>query len=105
MKSVTRADGVMHLQGRKYFLDARPRRLQPWRQHKGFAEMRRILVDREARSIGRELEQHTAGFLEVDRLEPEAIDDRCRMVSRRFDARSHLVLVFLVVYSPREVMH
>src|SRR5437764_178144 len=66
--------------------------------------MRGILIDREAGTIRRELEQHAARLLEVDRLEPEAIDYGRRMMPRRFDPRSHLVLMLLVVHAPREVM-
>ena len=47
--------------------------------------MRRILVDGEAGALRGDLEQHAAGFLEVHRLEPEAIDDVGRAAAGGFD--------------------
>src|SRR5580765_6036803 len=95
----------MHLEWWQDLFDAWTRRLEPRRQHERFAEMRGIFVDRETRPIGRELEQHAARLLEVDRLEPEAIDHRRRMMPGRLDARSHLVLMLLVVHAPCEMMN
>src|ERR1700736_54599 len=45
------------------------------RQHEALAQMLGILVDRESRPHRGDLEQHTARFTEVNRLEPEAVDD------------------------------
>src|SRR5436190_4913003 len=95
----------MELERWEHFFDARPRRLEPRRQHQRLAEMRRIFVNREAGTVGGQLEQHATRLLEVDRLEPEAIDDGRRMVARRLDARSHLVLLLVVIDAPGEMMH
>ena len=66
--------------------------------------MRGGFVDREPGTVGCQLEEHAARLLEVHRLEPEAIDHRRGMMARRFDTRSHLVLMLLIVYAPREVV-
>src|SRR5918994_6383728 len=66
--------------------------------------MRCIFIDGEARSFCRQLEEHAAGFFEVHRLEPEAIDRWCRMSTGGFDARTHRRLMLLVIHTPREMM-
>ena len=63
------------------------------------------LVHGEAGAVGRQLEQHAAGFLEVHRLEPEAIDDGRRPAAGGGDLRSHGELVSLVVDAPCQVVH
>src|SRR5882672_8263036 len=72
----------VHLERRQHLFDAWTRGLEPGRQHQRFAKMRGVLVDREPRAVGSELEEHPARLLEVDRLEPEAIDHGRWMVSR-----------------------
>src|SRR5215471_699535 len=66
--------------------------------------MRRVLVDREARALGRDLEQHAARFLEVDRLEPEAIDHVGRAAARALDLRADRQLVVEIRHRPREMV-
>jgi hypothetical protein len=63
-----------------------------------------VLVGREPRTVGRELEQHPSRFLEIHRLEPEPIDDIGGVPAAGFDLRSHRQLMPLVVDAPREVM-
>src|SRR5947199_386077 len=67
--------------------------------------MRRILVDGEPGAVGRELEEHAAGFAEVHRLEPEAIDHRSRVEPGRFDVAAQIELVRIVVHTPGEMMY
>ncbi len=80
-------------------------RFQPWRQDEAFAKPRRIFVDREARAVGCELEQHSAGLLEVDRLEPETIDDRRRMRSCALDTRPDGLLMLGVIDTPCKMVN
>ena len=49
--------------------------LEPGRQHEPLAERFLLFVHGEAGTVGRELEQHATGLEEVDRFEPEAVDD------------------------------
>src|SRR5512140_3264631 len=58
-------------QRRQNRCDLRSRGLVPRGQHQRLAEMCRILVNREARPLGGDLEEHAARLAEVDRLEPE----------------------------------
>src|SRR5262245_18671903 len=67
--------------------------------------MRRILVGGEAGTVGRELEQHAARLLEVHRLEPEAIDHLGRVTAGADDLFADVVLMLLVVDTPREMVH
>jgi hypothetical protein len=85
--------------------DLRAHRFEERRQHELLAEMRGILVDAKARAFSCDLEQHAAGFLEVDRLEPEPIDHRRRPRAELFDLRAHGNRVLLVVHAPRKMMH
>src|SRR5215471_20035556 len=66
--------------------------------------MRRVLVDREARALGRDLEEHAAGLLEVHRLEPEAIDHVGRAAARGLDLRADRQLVVEIPHRPREMV-
>src|SRR5882762_7480062 len=63
--------GRAERQRRQRLLDRRALRVEPRRQHERLAQVRRVLVDGEARSVGGELEQHATRLPEVDRLEPE----------------------------------
>src|SRR4030095_3119230 len=47
-----------HRERRKDRFDWPAGRLEPGRQHERLAEMRRILVNRESRTFGRDLEEH-----------------------------------------------
>ena len=67
--------------------------------------MSAIFVNRETRTISGELEEHAARFLEVDRLEPEAIDDGCRLTSAALHLSADRELVRFVVDAPREVVN
>src|SRR5512147_2564780 len=55
-------------------LDLGPIRLVLWRQLECLAQRLLGLVDEEARAIGGDLEEHTAGLPEVDRLEVLPVD-------------------------------
>ncbi len=70
--------GIRRFQSRQPCLDACPGRLEPGRQDERFTQVRGFLVGGEPRSVGGQLEEHTARLFEVHRLEPEAIDDRRR---------------------------
>ena len=70
--------GRRQMQGRERRRDLRAMAFEPRRQDERLAQVRRILVDGKAGTVGRELEQHPAGFGEVHRLEPESIDHRGR---------------------------
>ncbi len=67
--------------------------------------MVRVFVDGEARAVGGDLQQRTAGFLDVDRLEPEPVDDARRMPAGLDHATAQLVLVSLVRGPPGDVVH
>src|SRR4029450_11559820 len=82
-----------HRERREDRFDLFARWLEPRRQHERLAEMRRILVNRESRTFGRDLEQHAARFLEIYRFEPETIDHVGRAAAPRFDLRAHRQLV------------
>jgi len=60
---------------RELRLDFLAVRLEPRREHEVLAERSRILVDGKTGSIGRELEENPARLEEIDRFEPEAVDD------------------------------
>src|SRR5439155_15771597 len=72
--------------GRAWVFDRRQHRLDPLAQmlecggqDEAFAQVRRILVDREPRSECRELEEDAVRLAKVDRAEPEAVDHRRRV--------------------------
>src|SRR3712207_2358252 len=67
--------------------------------------MLRVFIHREPWSIGRELKEHAARFLEVNRLEPEAIDHRGRMLATAGDGCADFRLVRIVIHAPREMMN
>ena len=80
-------------------------RLEPRRQDERLAQMGRIFVRREARTVGGDLEQHAAGLLEVHRLEPEAIDDAGRLAARGLDLCPHRQLMRVIVHAPGKMVH
>src|SRR5579859_249091 len=66
--------------------------------------MRGVLVDRETRTHGRDLEEHAARLAEVDRLEPEAVDHGRRprpAADHALPPRDLLV----IPRRPRDVVH
>src|SRR5687768_14485917 len=67
--------------------------------------MRRILVNGEPGPLGRQLEQDAARVLEVDRLEPEAVDDRRRAGPARLDLARDGEFMRLVIHAPGEMVH
>src|SRR5688572_8217299 len=67
--------------------------------------MRGVFIDRESRAVGGELEENTTWFFEVHRLEPEAVDGRCRLTAGRLHARAHRTLMLLVIDAPGEMVH
>ena len=92
-------------QRRQGALDLGARRLEPGRQHQRFAEVRRVLVDGESGAFGGDLEQHAARFLEVDRLEPEAIDDvGGAAAGRSRPAPGHAAAPRQIRHRPREMV-
>src|SRR5262245_26573963 len=60
--------------------------LEGGREDERLAEPSGVFVDGESRAQGRDLEEDAVRLPEVDRAEPEAIDDRRRMQPRRDDA-------------------
>src|SRR3989442_9929274 len=86
-------------------LNLRAVRLEPRRQDERFAEMRRILVGGEARTFGRNLEQHAAWLLEVHRLEPEAIDLLGGVTAGGDHLFADRMLMLVIVHAPGEMMH
>ena len=64
--------------GVRIALDLLAHRLEARRQRQLLAQVLHVLVGVEAGAHGGELEQHAAGLAEVDRAEPEAVDDRRR---------------------------
>ena len=90
---------------RQHAFDLPALAFEPRRQHQRLAQVRRILVGREPRTVGRDLEQHAAWFLEVHRLEPEAIDDAGRVSAGALHLRPHRQLMRVVVHAPGEVVH
>src|SRR4051812_27770801 len=94
----------LECQRRKCFGDRAAMCFEPGGQHEALTEMLSVFIHREAGSVGRKLEQHATGFLEVDRLEPEPVDGWCRMRARCFDLCPHVMLMLLVVDAPRKVM-
>src|SRR5438034_4772724 len=64
--------------------------LEVRRQRELLAEVLERLVGRESGAERRDLEQDAAGLAEVDRLEPEPVDDRRRMHAVGLDAAAPL---------------
>src|SRR5438128_7183651 len=78
--------------------------LELWRQHQALAQVCGILVDGEARTHRCDLEQHPARLAEVNRLEPEAVDDRRRLGA----ALDHAIAprhLFVIERGPGHVVH
>src|SRR5688572_14914547 len=73
--------------------DLLPLVLEEWRQDQLLAQCAGVLIDRESWAERRDLEQHTAGLAEIDRTEPEAVDDW----SRPRAMLDHLIAPALVV--------
>ena len=71
-------------------LDLRPLRFEPRREHEVLAQRGLILVDRKSGSIGSELEKNSARLEEINRFEPEAVDDLCGAASGALDSGTHL---------------
>src|SRR3954470_19834619 len=97
--------GAGQFERRQHALDLAARGLEPRRQDERLAEMRGILVDGEPRTKRRDLEEHAAGFLEVDRLEPEAIDYLGRMPAGAFHLRADEQFFVEIRHRPRKMMH
>ena len=58
----------------KYRLNLGATYFEPGGEDEVFAEVLGVFVDAEAGAVGGEFEENAAGFSEVDRLEPEAVD-------------------------------
>src|SRR4051794_31387766 len=74
------------------------------RQDQRLTQVLAVLVDREAGPHRRDLEQHPARLPEVDRAEPEPVDDPARMRSGGADARQP-VLLLVHVRGPCDAMY
>src|ERR1044072_4371185 len=94
-----------HFQSWQHAFNLRPVRLQPRREDERFAEMRGLFINSEPRALGREFKKNAARFLEINRLEPETIDHRCRTCALFRDPRAHLELMCFVVHAPRDMMN
>src|SRR3954470_21370852 len=70
-----------------------------------FAQSVRGFIDREARKIGGELEEHAARLAKVDGAEVIAVDDRCGLESSLQHLRSERELRAVVVDAKRDVVH
>ena len=78
--------------------------LERGRQDQRLAEVRRVLVDREAGPERGDLEEHAARLAEVDRAEPEPVDHRLGcMPAQRHHPLPGLLLVDL--RGERDVVH
>src|SRR5688572_5282370 len=93
-----------NLERRQRVFDLLPLRFQPRRQHEVLAKRRDILIHREPRTVGRDLEQHAAGFEEVYGLEPEPVDHLRRPALGRRDALAHRELGVIVRHAPGDVV-
>src|ERR1700687_4189844 len=96
-------DGGMNR--RQLRLDFLAVRLEPWREHEVLAERGWIFVDRKSWSVGRELEEYATGLEEINRFEPEAVDDFGGPASRTLDPVTYFQLGIDVGYPPRDVMY
>src|SRR5688572_1483747 len=92
-------------QRRQGALDVGTSRFEPRRQHQRSAQMGRILVNRETRTTGRDLEQHATRLLEVHGLEPEAIDHVSGAPAGGFDLGADRKFLVEIVYRPGQMMH
>src|SRR5437763_10657394 len=64
-----------------------------------------ILIDGKSRSVGGDLEQHPTRLEEINRLEPEPIDDFCRATSRTINSRADLELGLVIGHPPGDVVY
>src|SRR5215213_9494192 len=76
--------------------DLAPVWLEPRRQHELLAQMLERFVSGEARTFRRQLEQHSPRLEEIDRLEPEAVDDFGRATIRTRDSLANFQLDALI---------
>src|SRR5690348_2392314 len=79
--------------------------LQPGRQYEVFPERAVIFVGSEARTVGGDLEEYASRLLEVDRLEPEAIDHLSGTHSGGGDPPPDGELRGIVGHAPGYVVH
>src|SRR5579859_4928886 len=66
----------LRLERREHGLELSATRLQERGEREMLAQMGQVLVGGETGSVGRDLEEHTAGLAEVDGPEVETVDDR-----------------------------
>jgi hypothetical protein len=97
--------GARHAQRRQRRFDRAACALVLGRQHQAPAETGCRLVDREARAVGGELEQHPARLAEVDGAKVGAIDHRGRPAAGSDHRLAHRELGSLVRDPPRHVVH
>src|SRR5947207_1211563 len=67
--------------------------------------MSAVLVHGKTRTLGRELEENSAGLREIDRFEPESIDHRRGARAAFLHPLADFELVRLIVHSPRQMMN
>src|ERR1700694_1365020 len=82
-----------------------PLRLEPRREHEMLAERRRIFIDCKSGPVGGNLEEHPTRLEEINRFEPEAVDDFGGAAPRPLDSLAYLQLCVDVGYPPRDVMN
>src|SRR5439155_22851460 len=85
--------------------DLRPVWLQPRRPHQPRAEAVGGLIDRKPRPVGGDLKEHAAGLAEVDRMEPEPVDDVADGHARFVDLLPPLPLLLVVGRAPGAVVN
>jgi len=96
---------VSGLERRQAGLDGGALRLEPGREHQTLAQRLGSFVHSESGAFGGQLEQGPAGLGEVDRLEPESVDDSGRPAAGLRDLMSNPELRSLVGDAPGHVVH
>src|SRR5256712_8400800 len=98
------AGKLWKLDPRRTAHDPRPVRSQPRRQHQPSAEILSGFIHHEPRAIGSDLEEHAAGLAEIDRTEPEPVDDLADWHAHLADLLPPLPLLLVIGRAPGHVM-
>src|SRR6266581_1857820 len=93
-----------HDDRRQYLVEALAPHLEPGRQAQHASQLLRRLVDGEARTVGRDLEQHPARLAVVDRLEVPAVDHGRDVAAGGDQLLTPRLLCVGVGGSPRDVV-
>src|SRR2546423_8241364 len=64
-----------------------------------------VFIDGESRTLGRELEENSAGLREINRFEPEAIDHRRGARAAFLHTLADFELVRFIIHPPGEMMN